>query len=91
MGHYDCKECHAAVHEEHADNCSKKRDWTSQWDGCDVCELCGNLVTGGRTFARMSLAVTTLYTFGALTSSERDKARARITKIAAKEKQNELA
>lgn len=63
-----------------------KLDWTDQWDNCDVCECCGNLVSGGQLFNRLSLAVTMLYTEGAITAKERDAARNRLTKLSEKQK-----
>lgn len=82
MGHYDCKECDASPHEAHSLDCSKApKDWSDQLDGCDVCEVCGQLTKGGRLWARVSLAVTLLYTHGAMTATERDAVRNRITRL----------
>lgn len=64
-------------------------DWTDQFDNCEPCEFCGNLVKEGRKFARLSLAVTELYTFGVLSARDRDIARKRLKGLAGKATVNE--
>lgn len=61
-------------------------DWTEQWDGCDTCEVCDQLVAPNRQFQRANLAITLLYTLGALTEAEMDKAKYRLASIAIDEK-----
>jgi len=63
---------------DHVKNEAPKKDWASQWDDCDVCEVCGQLAARGRLWGRASSAITFLYTHGAITASERDAARKRI-------------
>ena len=55
-------------------------DWTDQFDNCDVCEVCGNLVSSGQMVNRLSLAITLLYTHGLIGSAARDACRIKLAK-----------
>lgn len=58
----------------------KLHDWTDQWDDCDVCETCEQL-TKVSLRERLSSSITVLYTYGMITTAERDKARKRLYRL----------